>query len=92
MRLYRELGIMALDPEGQWIEFPIGEPDGELDGADDSDREELPLPPMVPVVWSVPPRGSGASGRQTQPANESDELQPVELRALPPTANDPALR
>ncbi len=86
MRLYRELGIMALDPEGQWIEFPIGEPDG----AGESDREELPLPPMVPVVWSVPPRSSRASGRPTQPA--SGELQPVELRALPPTANDPALR
>ncbi len=26
MRLYRELGIMELDPQGRWIEYPIAKP------------------------------------------------------------------
>ena len=61
MRLYRELGIMTLDPEGSWIEYP-------LPGSDLNDQlndfvpsaEELPtLPPEVPnalidLIDSVP--------------------------------------
>jgi hypothetical protein len=55
MRLYRELGIMTLDPEGQWIEFPI--PGSEEDAPpndDDHGLEEIPVPPLpptIPVGW-----------------------------------------
>lgn len=44
MRLVREMGIMALDENGAWIDLPI--PDLVSDPL-----EELPLPPPVPEVW-----------------------------------------
>jgi len=44
LRLYRELGIMELDPEGQWIPSPLE--DWVLPGEPGAD--ELKLPPMVP--------------------------------------------
>jgi len=52
MRLYRELGVMTLDLEGQWIEHPIGgSGDGAPAGDDDPNLEELPLPPAIPLGW-----------------------------------------
>jgi hypothetical protein len=52
MRLYRELGIMMLDQEGQWIEYPIGgSGDGTPAGEDGPNLEELPLPPAIPAGW-----------------------------------------
>ncbi len=82
MRLYRELGIMTLDPEGQWIEFPI---DGG-EAANDADAEEIALPPMVPISWQDSPGElSSLGGSQTNRA-ESPGLQPVELRSVPTSA------
>ena len=52
MRLSRELGTMELDPEGRWIEYPIGGSDHDAPaGTDDPGREELPLPPAIPAGW-----------------------------------------
>ncbi|PHS17437.1 MAG: hypothetical protein COA78_03055 [Blastopirellula sp.] len=50
LRLYRELGIMELDPEGRWIERSINYvEDGET--IEGEGQEVLPLPPMVPTNW-----------------------------------------
>ena len=47
--------IYLLDPEGQWIEFPIpGTGQDALPNGDDSGLEEIPLPPeppTIPVGW-----------------------------------------
>ncbi len=67
MRLYRELGIMELDPQGRWIEYPIAKPgqggpeqggpeqEGPEQegpaGTDDPGPEVLPLPPPIPADW-----------------------------------------
>ena len=53
MRLYRELGIMQLDPEGQWVEVPIDvsatEFDSERDELDTTEEFELEeVPPPLP--------------------------------------------
>ena len=66
MRLFRELGVMSLDQDGRWIEFPTSNADADsvLDGAvidsDDSDSrmdrfdvnsfEPSNLPPLPPAV------------------------------------------
>ncbi len=49
MRLARELGIMELDNDGTWIEYPLpgSSRDDSMDG-DSSAPEELPPPPAVP--------------------------------------------
>lgn len=51
MRLYRELGIMVIDPDGRWIEYPIPAADGDQT-FDPSNpfMEELP-PPQIPADW-----------------------------------------
>ena len=60
MRLYREMGIMTLDPDGQWIEQPLSDEDDARSAADDESTadgiELLPpaLPPEVPAVWLEP--------------------------------------
>jgi hypothetical protein len=46
MQLVRELGIMVLDHDGSWIDYPIPGSDAVLDG-----MEELPLPPTIPTNW-----------------------------------------
>ncbi len=53
MRLYRELGIMQLDPEGQWVELPIdpslAEPAGDADHREASQAEgPEEIPPPLP--------------------------------------------
>ena len=49
MRLYRELGIMTLDPEGEWIEFPIDAAASPVPGVDAILPEDVPaLPPALP--------------------------------------------
>lgn len=52
MRLARELGIMMLDHNGSWIDYPIPNsgPD-ESTGSDKLSLAELPLPPGVPTEW-----------------------------------------
>jgi hypothetical protein len=52
MRLARELGIMMLDHDGSWIEYPI--PNSSLDNFSDGNKSspaELSLPPTVPAEW-----------------------------------------
>jgi hypothetical protein len=87
MRLYRELGIMMLDPEGQWIEYPIGESGGPPAGAP-ADLEEVPIPPVIPTGWievanyfeqqsDVPPAVMVA------PAHYSSAVGPTRINRLP---------
>lgn len=52
VRLYRELGVMELDPEGKWIENPL-----DLDFGNESDpelSEPQPLPPGLPPALVAP--------------------------------------
>lgn len=51
MRLSRELGIMMLDREGRWLDYPISGSDHERPlNEDEADAEELPpLPPAIPI-------------------------------------------
>ncbi len=53
LRLYRELGIMVLDPDGRWIEYPIEGWENELaPGEHGPAMEELPIPPMIEASWA----------------------------------------
>ncbi|NQU20511.1 MAG: hypothetical protein HQ567_04455 [Candidatus Nealsonbacteria bacterium] len=54
MRLCRELGTMQLDPEGRWIEYPIGGPEQDAPDYNAPGLEELPLPPAIPPGWVEP--------------------------------------
>jgi len=52
MRLARELGIMMLDDDGRWIEYPI--PNSGSDNSSAPDKPpvaKLSLPPAVPAEW-----------------------------------------
>ncbi len=52
MRLARELGIMTLDEDGNWIDHSA--PNTSFDDSsatDESGSAELPLPPAVPTQW-----------------------------------------
>jgi hypothetical protein len=96
LRLYRELGIMVLDPEGLWVEFPIGGQDDSAPGAENPGPEELPLPPPVPAEWidlvdfvqplpDVQPDEAGS-----EPMGVPAEGRPRELMIrLPPAARLP---
>ena len=44
MTLMRELGVMALDYDGSWIDLP-------LDQLDYAPGEMVPTPPPVPMEW-----------------------------------------
>ena len=91
MRLARELGVMGLDPEGRWIDDQVPGVDDDLPpGADDPSREELPLPPAIPINWvefaefqQPPPIGGSV-----HPAGYTAPLRPSEMRRLPPTADE----
>ncbi len=54
MRLYREMGVMWIDPEGRWVELPIhgavaaGHPAGDSDGRKVDPATPEPLPPPAP--------------------------------------------
>jgi hypothetical protein len=93
MRLYRELGIMTLDPEGRWIEYPIGGSEG-AGPAVGPDTEELPLPPIAPVGWGdvadhLRQQPVAPDSSWVQPAGYSDAIRRNPIRRLPPTANAP---
>ena len=52
MRLARELGIMMLDDDGRWIEYPI--PNSGSDNSSVPDKPpvaKLSLPPAIPAEW-----------------------------------------
>lgn len=78
---------MTLDPDGRWIEYPIGGTDQSvpLNGGGPG-REELPLPPMIPVDWIEAPLPLADSrhrpARQVESASYSEPIRP---RRLPPT-------
>ena len=89
MRLYRELGIMELDPAGRWIERPIG---GAVDSAPadagDSELEELPLPPRIPDDWMALAEDLPQSLDPPQKTPfDATAVHPGELVRLPPPAN-----
>lgn len=52
MRLSRELGIMVIDQDGQWLDYPLpsSDNDGSFEGVDPN-VEELPAPPVIPIEW-----------------------------------------
>ena len=94
MRLYRELGIMVIDPDGRWRDYPI---EGSGHGAPNA--EELPLPPRVPGAEELPVPMMTAAGRigvtnylevdgrpdtQVQPTHYAEPIDRV--RRLPPVA------
>jgi len=78
MRLYRELGIMVLDPEGRWIERPIGgsEHDAPPSG-DDPIPEEAPLPPAIPLNWLELADDLQRDGSTAQPTGDSTAAVPT---------------
>jgi hypothetical protein len=90
MRLYRELGIMVIDSDGRWIEYPM--PGSVYDESDESDPgvPELPLPPAIPAGWIT-----SNSGQQPHrpapgwvpPARISAANGPTALHRLPPIEN-----
>ncbi|MBC8352807.1 MAG: TolC family protein [Planctomycetes bacterium] len=92
MRLYRELGIMMLDPDGRWMEYPIeGSDTGVPLNGDDSGAEELPLPPMIPANWiqtaGPQSRSDGPPPVLVQATSYSVPIRTHGLQRLPPTEN-----
>ena len=76
LRLYRELGIMELDPEGLWIERPINLENGEL--IEVEAYEELPLPPMIPTNWINQVDLTETNGKLINVLPTSEELRLIE--------------
>ena len=93
IRLYRELGIMVLDPEGRWIEYAIGESSEEVP-TNEGEEAPLPLPPMVPATWmevvNSPTDPSETRASVVERASYSVIVPPsYRLRRLPPTERVP---
>lgn len=65
LRLYRELGIMELDPEGRWIPNPLNFGEG-VSEEEDELEVPLPLPPMIPAAVI-----EAATNRQTAAQSSS---------------------
>lgn len=82
MRLLRELGIMQIGDDGEWIEMPIEE-------ATRAAASECPMPPSVPRRWfdvldkldGAAPEASGDSGKPTE---KPVDAPPVPGLILPP--------
>ena len=95
MRLSRDLGIMEIDPEGRWLDFPIPGSDREArPNGDAPGWEELPLPPVIPTGWIeladyLQPVPNGGTATTVQRADYSAAVDPYELRRLPPTEEIP---
>jgi len=90
MRLYRELGVMRLDPEGRWIESPLEDIE-EFGPAESPDAEELPRP--IPTSWI-----EVAEYLQPTSLAETGTVQPIgyvaapgfsQMQRLPPTSVPP---
>jgi len=81
MRLYRELGVMQVDPQGRWIAYPIGGSEHDSPaGIDDPGLEELPLPPAIPGNWLESAddlQGDGVLVPVTQPVDDSTAVAPI---------------
>jgi hypothetical protein len=95
MQLYRELGIMVLDPEGRWIEYPIGESDQGVPASDGKpDAELLPLPPMIPAGWIEAANCTQEQPNDpppvvVEPADLSAPVQSAKVDRSPLTENTP---
>jgi len=92
MRLFRELGIMVLDPNGRWIEVPISE----LDPVGPVRPEEpgLDAPPMPPTRPAYgPQRGTGfsheAGSAMVRPVRYDVPTGRRPIHRLPPTHSGP---
>ncbi len=91
LRLYRELGIMVLDPDGRWIEYPIGGwQDGQATDGQGPGMEELPLPPMIEASWvdfaaGVPPSGRSDHAESIKLMSYSKRAMSPKLSRIPPT-------
>lgn len=81
LRLYRELGIMVIDPDGEWIEHPL--PSNDSDPSDvplyERDEgptlEEIETPPVIPVSWIE--MASALPSRAAPPATRLERLPAV---------------
>lgn len=71
MSLLRDLGIMVIDENGNWVDLP-------LDETEMADGEILPIPPAVPMEWM---RGVLEEPADAPPAAP---LPPPAARAAPP--------
>jgi hypothetical protein len=96
LRLYRELGVMVLDSEGRWLEFPIEgssraiEGSGEGGGLDGDDLSLPPLPAVIRADWTGRANVSQTSEPTSSRAGHSTAYQPPSPRQISPTAADPA--
>ncbi len=73
LRLYRELGIMQLDPEGRWIELPLEDsPVGDAP-AGGAYGEATPddLPPSLPDVWLLSPVSFDTESYESESISET---------------------
>ncbi len=70
LRLYRELGIMKLDPDGRWAETTISASDL-LQEAEERTAAESTLPPAIPKTWIDSAEEEAESTNET--ASEGDE-------------------
>ncbi len=88
MRLYRELGVMAIDPEGRWVEIPLPGSDPNAPAViDDPGLEELPPPPLLTDPWIDVEKylhPNGPPNAAVQPAGYSAPVRPAQIRRLPP--------
>ncbi len=75
MRLLRELGIMQINEDGDWIEMP-------LEAVTRSSASEMPVPPSVPRRWfdaldKLDGAGiDGSKGSESLPLKPADNLLP----------------
>ena len=86
MRLSRELGIMILDADGQWLDYPIPESGQELPP---NGSEPLPPPPQlnnwIDFVDYEEPQPQGATANTARAVGYSTPVPGDDWRRLPPT-------
>jgi hypothetical protein len=95
LRLYRELGIMELDPEGRWIPNPLSFGQGDP-AKEDGMEEPLPLTPMIPPAV-IEPVSHLQTARQSNTIRHTDALtvqpppvSPLEAQERPKAAKQRA--
>lgn len=87
MRLARELGVMALDEEGRWLDYPIPAGDVEVPL---EENEPLPVPVLsdwIDFAGSTPqPAGAVVPAGYTEPQS-SEAMRRLPAAPLPPIAD-----
>jgi outer membrane protein TolC len=96
LRLYRELGIMELDPEGRWIPNPLDFGEG-VPSEDDELEVPLPLPPMIPaaVIEAATRRQTAAQASSVARSSGTatgTSVEDAELTVAVPSISSPSLR